>query len=344
MDHPSSAPRHPPAALDAWTRRVFERCGVSAADAALAAGVLLRTSLRGIDTHGLARVPVYADKLRAGEVDPRGRPASRWLDGALRVDGARALGQVAASEAVREAVDATRERACVACVIADSGHLSALGVYVLQAAEQGRVALLAQSTPPIMGLPGTRGGAIGNNPLAFAAPLRGRPPLVFDMAASRVARGHVMQAAREGRPIPDDWALDADGLPTTDPAQALRGAMQPMAGHKGLGLAMMVECLAAGLAGAQAAPGRADNVGSASGVSAFLLVLNPALWVGRAAFDASMDSWLDHYLQASGPQGRYPGQRQAECEAQRLREGVPVPEGLARELRACGEKVGVPFD
>ena len=130
------------------------------------------------------------------------RPRSAWRDGALQVDGGGTLGQVVATQAVDEAVERSEHLAAVACTLRDSGHLSALGLFTLRAAERGRVALLCQKTPPIMALPGASGPAIGNNPIAFAAPVAGGLPLVFDMAASTVVRGHVLQALRDGAPIP----------------------------------------------------------------------------------------------------------------------------------------------
>ncbi len=328
-----------------WTTGLFEACFVPRLDAEVAANVLVRTSLRGIDTHGLSRVPVYAEKLRSGEVNPQAQPHVQWRDGALHVDGDGGLGQVVACAAIHEAISRSEKLAAVSCVIRNSGHLSALGLFTVQAADHGRVALLCQKTPPMMALPGSRGPSIGNNPIAFAAPVPDGPPLVFDMATSVVARGQVMQALRDGAAIPDDWALGPDGAPTTDPALALKGSMRPIAGHKGVGLAMMVECLAGALTGAldivEASP--QGPVGSAGGISAFLLVINPELFAGKAAFEASMAQWLANYLGAAGPKARYPGQRQAQAEAERLALGIPLPESVLRELRATGESLGHPF-
>ncbi len=338
--------RYDAEALTRWMGAVFEACRVSPADARCSADILARTSLRGIDTHGVSRVPAYVDRLLSGEVDPQAVPRAEWRDGALHIDGAAALGQLVAPFAVAEAVERSRELAAVSCTIRNSGHLGALGVFVLQAAEQGRIAFLCQKTPPLIALPGSSRAAIGNNPLAFAAPLGGgRPPLVFDMAASVVARGQVLQAARDGNPIPDDWALAPDGSPTTDAALALQGAMRPAGGHKGIGLAMLVECLAGSLAGSMTlSQGSHQDSGSAGGISAFLLVVNPDRFLGRAAFDASMDEWLQHYLRSGGPQARYPGQRQAASEAGRRAGGIPVPASVLRELAATGERVGQRFD
>lgn len=328
-----------------WSTDAFIACGMSREDAALGASVLLRTSLRGIDTHGISRIPAYLEKLRSGEVDPLAQPSIASRHGALHCDGRSGLGQVIASRAMQEAIAVARTMALTACTIRNSGHLGALGVFVLQAAEQGMFALLCQKTPPLMALPGSTARAIGNNPVAFSMPVNDGPPLVFDMASSVVARGNVLQAVRDKLPsIPEGWAIGPDGMPTTDTAQALAGAMLPMGGYKGIGLAMLVECLAGSFSGA--APGQNLNTGtagSASDASAFLLVINPELMFGRAAFDAYSGAWMQHYLQASGPFARYPGQRQAACEMERRREGIPVPAALQDELRQAGERLGIGF-
>ncbi|MES2186768.1 MAG: Ldh family oxidoreductase [Pseudomonadota bacterium] len=336
--------RYPAAGLQRWTAAVFARCGVPAADAALAARVLVRTSLRGIDTHGVGRVPPYLEKLRSGEVRAAGRPRCEKRAGALVCDGDLALGQVVVPAALAAAVALARQQAVVGCTISHTGHLAALGGLVLEAAEQGFVAVLCQQTSPVIALPGALGRAIGNNPLAFAMPVAGGPPLVFDMANSVVARGNVHDAVREGREtLPEGWAIGPDGQPTTDPRTALAGAMLPVGGHKGIGLAMLVECLAGSLGGVvRREPTGAQGSGSDAG--AFLLVVNPALLCGTEAFDAQVQGWLATYLAAAGPQGRYPGQRQAACEAQRLVQGIPVPEGMRLDLCKAGEAVGAPFD
>lgn len=330
-------------ALQDWASAVLATQGVDSANAALTARLLVRTSLRGIDTHGIARLPGYVDRLASGEVNAHATPRTEEAaPGWLRCDGQGGLGQVVAWHAFGQAMARARQQPLVACHVRATGHLGALAVYVAAAAEQGFFAFLCQRTPPVMALPGASGPVIGNNPLAFALPVAGRAPLVFDMANSVVARGHVAQAVREGQAaIPSEWALGPDGQPTTDPVRALQGAMQPIAGHKGLGLAMLVECLAASMGGIASAPDAATGTaGSAANASAFALVINPALTTGREAFDASVSAWLQTYLQAGGPGARYPGQRQATCAQQRSRDGIPLPAGLRAELRALGERTG----
>lgn len=338
-------------ALEDWVTAAFARCGVPGADARRTAAVLVRTNLRGIDTHGVMRVLPYVEKLRSGEVNAAARPVAELREGVLHVDGGCGLGQVVASFAVEEAVALARSQPVVMGLVRNSGHLAALGLFVLPAAEAGMIAVLCQETPPLMALEGSSGPAIGNNPIAFAAPVAGGAPLVFDMATSIVARGNVLAAARDKVPIPEGWSIGPDGHPTTDPAVALKGAMLPVAGHKGIGLAMLVQILAGSLSGSRSAENaarfRAGNPAgnsSAGNVSAFLLLINPERVAGRAAFDANVAEWLSTYMAVSGEEARYPGERAALCEVERRRDGVPLSLGAVAELRKVGGLVGLPFD
>jgi LDH2 family malate/lactate/ureidoglycolate dehydrogenase len=219
------------------------------------------------------------------------------------------------------------------------GHLAALGAYVLIAAEAGMFAFICQSTGPLMGLPGWKGRGMGNNPLAFATPLPNQPPLVFDMASSVVARGHLREAVREKVAIPEGWAIGPDGEPTTDPEIGMAGAVLPFGGYKGLGIAMLVQCLAGSLVGNSRVLG---SGGGGPEMGAFLLVINPQLAAGDV-YDADVKEWFGRYMAAAGADGRYPGRRAAESEARRLREGIPVAPGSLEQMRQIGERLGVPL-
>jgi LDH2 family malate/lactate/ureidoglycolate dehydrogenase len=227
----------------------------------------------------------------------------------------------------------------VPCLVAQCGHLAALGSYVLIGAEAGMIAFLCQSTTPLMALEGWTERAIGNNPLAFATPVPDGPPLVFDMAASVVARGNLRDVIREKLPVPAGWAIGPDGQPTTDPESAWAGAVLPIGGYKGIGMAMLVQVLCGSLLGNS--PALAGDRSGPSEMGGFLLVINPALV--NDAYAADVDAWLSHYRRVAGDKGRYPGQRAAASEADRRGNGIPIPPVLLQNLRATGEKVGRPF-
>lgn len=347
MPEPSAPGLYRAADLRAWTAAAFVAAGVRPADAEHTARVLVRTNLRGIDTHGMVRVAAYLDKVRSGEVNATPHPVGEWRDGVLLFDGDGGLGQSVATQALRLAVEQARRQSVVTCLVRRSGHLAALGQFALEVAEQGMIALICQETPPLMALRGAARASIGNNPIAFAAPVAGGAPLVFDMATSVVARGNVLDAVREGREtLPEGWAIGPDGEPTTDPAHALKGAMLPIAGHKGVGLAMMVQVLAGSLSASATAHSAAAHAAtsSAGNVSAFAMVINPERVIGRAAFDEHMQAWIETYKAASGENGRYPGERAADVERRRAIEGIPLGDKVVAELAKVGQLVGCPFD
>lgn len=321
-------------ALEGWAAQVLASQGLSRNDADMVAALLVDADRRGQVTHGVARLASYVDRLRAGELNPRPRLQVEERGGALVIDGDNGLGQVVATEAMDLALGRLSGQAVQAFFLNRAGHLGALGSYVRRVALQGKVALIAQVSQPIMAPEGARAAAIGNNPLAFAAPMAEGAPLVFDMSCSKVARGNVLLAARDKRPIPGDWAIGRDGGPTTDAAEALLGAMLPMGGHKGLGLAMVVQVLAGSLTGA--APRTQAGQGTAPAIGAFGLVVDPDQLVGRAAFDAHMRSWTGEYLEAVGTHGRLPGRGDAAST-------IPLLPAIRDELMALGQRVGVPW-
>lgn len=328
--------------LAAWTARILEGVGVDPAHARTSGDVLVDANLAGIDTHGLARLKPYLGLIGAGHVNATPRHVWAEKAGAFTFDADRGLGQAAGRDVMTRAIEVARHRAIVGVTIARIGHLGALGHFTAMAADAGMVALLLQNGPPIMGPPGSRRPAIGNNPMAFSAPVAGGPPIVFDVATSEAAFGKVIEAARAGRPIPAGWALDPEGAPTTDASLAMRGTLLPAGAHKGIGLSMLIEVLAGGLTGMVPRNVRPEGQGMPAYFGAFLLVANPALLVGREAFDAHLQDWLSHY-RGAGDGIRYPGEASAALRARRSREGVPIGEELLAELRAIGEAAGVPF-
>lgn len=338
--------RIPRPALESWTTDILLNAGIEQADAALAGQTLVRTDARGFPTHGIARLKSYLAKLANGEISRKAQAKQTVSGSWCRIEAGGVLGHVAGPRAVDAAIELARDMPAVIVQLNDTAHLGALGVHVLRAADAGMVALLFQATPPIMGVPGASGPMIGNNPLAMAAPRPNGPPVVVDMACCVAARGNILLASRTGAPIPEGWALDPEGEPTTDAEAALLGSLLPFGGHKGLGLAMIVEVLAGSLAGAtfQESLNPAGGWRSGTGhMNALLLVLNPELMTGRAAYEAHISAWTTHVLKAGGASARIPGERayQAEREAERI--GVPVPGSVIDELMAIGRDTGIPF-
>jgi LDH2 family malate/lactate/ureidoglycolate dehydrogenase len=328
-------------ALEAWVAAIFRRAGLDEDSGAVAAARLLLADITGVRTHGVARLPSYWRQLTRGGLNPRPNIAYAWRGTMLTIDADLGLGQIVGPRVVARALDTLDPaRPFVPFIIRNAGHLGALGSHLFEVAEKGKVAFLSQVTQPVMAPEGATRPAIGNNPIAFAAPRPDGPPLVIDFAVSNVARGKIHIAVRDGLPISPGWAIDAEGHPTTDPITALAGSILPAAGHKGLALAMIVEVLAGALTGAR--PLLSEG-GAPGGVGAFGFVLDPAAIVGQEAFDRGMSEWTAHYLAAVGEHGRIPGERAAQLRAAAERDGVEIEGPLRALLIELGGTAGVAF-
>jgi LDH2 family malate/lactate/ureidoglycolate dehydrogenase len=328
-------------ALEAWVATIFHRAGLDDASAALAATRLILADITGVRTHGVARLPSYWRQLTRGGLNPRPNVQYVSQGTVLTVDADLGLGQIVAPRVLAHALDAlSPERPFVPFLIRNAGHLGALGSHLFDVAEYGKVAFLSQVTQPVMSPEGATRPAIGNNPIAFAAPRLDGPPFVVDFAMSNVARGKVHVAERDGLPIPPGWAIDAQGTPTTDPVAALAGSLLPAAGHKGLALAMIVEVLAGALTGAR--PLLSEG-GAPGGVGAFGFVLDPAALAGAEAFAQTMRAWTTHYHAAAGAYGRIPGERAAELRAAAAQDGVEIEDALLALLVSLGATAEAPF-
>lgn len=331
--------------LEHWTTQVYEACGVPREDALHAAQLLVRSELRGYATHGLTRLPSYTQRLKARDFNPQPNMQHRRFAGGIVLDADGAMGQVAGEFAIRLARQALETSSNVLVAIQSCGHMGALGIHALLAAEAGYFCMAGQRTPPMLAMEGFTGAAIGHNPIAFACPVPGKAPVVFDIACSVAARGHILIAAREGRAIPSGWALDAKGQPTTDAREALEGALLPMGGHKGIGIAMMVECLAGALAATEASLAAEANQIPASGAmgrqGAFLWMVNPRAFVQSDLFEAYMAQWIERYQESGGDAAHLPGWRGALLETEQRQHGVALPDKLVQELQTLGEQLAI---
>lgn len=340
--------RFTPESLERWTARVFGACGMPAADAGLAASVLVRSELRGYRTHGMTRIASYVERLRAGDFNPRAEMRHQRFAGGIVLDANGAMGQIAGPRAIELGLDALENSASVLITVRECGHLGALGIHALIAAEAGAFCMLGQRTPPILAMEGFKRAAIGHNPIAFGCPVPGADPLVFDIACSVAARGHILLAAREGNSIPAGWAVDEDGAPTMDARRALKGALLPMGGHKGIGISMMVECLAGAMAATAESLDPGHNALPESGAvgrqGGFLWMVKPGAFVDQDLFGAYMASWIRTYLEAGAGKAKLPGSRGARLEKQGREGGIEVGEGIATELTALGERLGIAFN
>lgn len=313
-----------------WVAGIFERGGASPVAARSVARALVGAEADGLKGHGLSRIPTYLAMLKAGKIDGLAEPALRRpRPGVLVVDAADGFAYPALDVALAELPVMARAQGIAAAAIDRSSHCGAAGLHVERLAEAGLVALLFANTPEAIAPWGGKRPVFGTNPIAFAAPLPGRPPAVVDLALSKVARGNIVAAKQKGEPIPEGWALDADGRPTTDATAALGGTMVAMGDAKGAALAFMVEVLAAALVGthfAFEASSFLDDKGGPPRTGQLVLAIDPAAFAGAEAFAARMAELASVIEGQDG--ARLPGSRRLALRAAARRDGLVVPADL----------------
>jgi len=317
----------------------LRRAGAGPEMAAAAARALVLAEAQGIGSHGLARVAQYCTHLRNGRVDGSARPRVQQARGAaVLVDAGEGLAFAACELAVAEGVRRARAQGVAFAGVRRSHHAGVLVDHLRPAAADGLVALGFANSPAAMPAAEGRHAIFGTNPVAAVFPRRAAAPLLIDLSLSEVARGKVMLAAKEGRPIPPGWALDREGRPTTDARAALDGAMLPIGAAtspKGAMLALVVELLVTALIGAnfgfEASSFFVDE-GNRPGIGQAFLFIDPDALAGRASYLERLEQLVQEMQRDAGV--RLPGARREALRRRAEAEGVEVPEALWATLRA----------
>ncbi|HYE52030.1 MAG TPA: Ldh family oxidoreductase [Azospirillaceae bacterium] len=310
-------------------------CRTAPGNARATARALVAAEADGQKGHGMSRVPSYAAQARVGKVDGFAVPAvTKAAPSALRVDANLGFAYPALDLAIAELAPLAKAQGIAAASIHRSHHFGQAGRTVERLAEAGLVALIFGNSPKAMAFWGGKAPMMGTNPVAFACPLPDQAPLVVDLALSEVARGRIMAADKAGERIPEGWALDADGNPTTDPKAALKGSMLPIGGAKGSALALMVEVLAVALTGGSygwEATSLLDAEGGPPNLGHLILAIDPEP-LSAGAFLPRMAALLTALAAEQGP--RLPGVRRLENRERAAREGVSLPPALMAEIGA----------
>jgi len=324
--------------LTALAKRALERAGAGAAMADATARALVAADAQGLASHGVSRVPQYAAHLRLGRVDGNAVPkVTRSKGGAVLVDAADGLAFPACALAVSEAIARASEHGVAFAGVTNSHHFGVAAAHLAPVAVADMVGLAFGNSPSAMPAWGGKRAIFGTNPIAAVFPRRNAQPLVIDLSLSEVARGKVMVAAREGKPIPLGWALDRDGNPTTDAKRALEGMMLPAGGVKGAMLALVVELLCCALTGAHMGF-EADtffvDAGNRPKIGQAFLVIDPGALAGPDVFDERIETLVKTMLR--DPDVRLPGARRDARAAKAARDGIEVPQPLLDQLGELG--------
>jgi LDH2 family malate/lactate/ureidoglycolate dehydrogenase len=337
-----------PATLAGDVARIFAACGMAEADAALLAQSLAEADRRGIHSHGTLRVPDYVDKLTRHGVNPRGRPRVVSENGAaLVIDADNAMGQIAADFAMRLAIDRARTTHVAFAAVRGSNHCGAMDHWAMLALPHDMIGIATTNALPTMAPWGGVDKIVGINPLAVAMPGRDEPAVVLDIAFGATAHGKIRVYDQKGFAIPEGWAFDADGNPTTDAAAAMAGLIQPIGGHKGVGLGIVMGMLASLLSGAAYGTELGNMVdGPTAGRDGHLFVaVDIAAFQPPETFRRRVDGIV---RQISGSRRRTgvehlypPGRLEHEFAERYAVEGIPLNEETLQGIREAGRRFGL---
>jgi len=314
------------------------RAGASGAMADATARALVAAEMAGLGGHGLSRVQLYAQHVKegraSGTVEPR---VAHEKGAACLIDAQGGLAYLAMELATREALRRAREFGVAFCGVTHSHHCGAMDYHLAPLAVAGLIGIGFTTSPAAINAWGGKRPLFGTNPVAAVFPRVNAAPLIIDLSLTEVARGKIMVAAKEGKPIPLGWALDADGKPTTDAKAALTGSMAAIGGVKGVLLALMVEVLCCALTGARFGfendsffeAGRPASIGHA------LLAIDPGALAGSAAYHERIETLLTAMLADEGV--RLPGERRHKSVADARGNGIAIPAALLKQLRELAQ-------
>jgi ureidoglycolate dehydrogenase (NAD+) len=343
----SAAPRNIPAdTLRTWSAACLHALNVPDADARQIADSLVQTSLWGVDSHGIARLPHYLERLHRGSINACPAIAvTRTGPCTAQIAGDRGHGIVVAHRANSVAIDLARENGIGAVGVSDSSHCGAMALYTRPAAQQGLVAIALTHSDSIAAPHGGRQPFFGTNPISIAFPRDGSAPVCLDMATTSIPWNRVMNARREGHALPEGVAIDAAGRPTTQAQQA--HALSPLGGpdygHKGYALAMMIDLLCGPLHGNPHGPHIPSMFGALDTprrLGAFFIVIDPVRFAGGPLLGANVARMASE-LAAEPGSPRMPGDPELAHEAARTATGIPVEPVLAQQMREWSSRLAI---
>lgn len=320
--------------LRALAASALERSGASTAMARAAADHLVRAEEQGLPTHGMSRIPVYASMLKSGRADGKSSPAlSSNAKAACLIDNRDALPYESCALAISEAIARAKDNGIGVAGITNSAHMGVLGIHLLDVAAAGLVGIAFTNSPAAIPAWGGTRALFGTNPVAAVFPRRAADPLVIDLALTTVVRGRIMLAMQKGEPIPEGWAMDRNGKPTTDAREAIEhGSLYPIGGSKGAMLALMFELFCSALTGS--AFGReADSFFSEQGnkprIGQLFLAIDPDALAGRERYFDRVEAIIA--AMHEDPEVRLPGSKR--FSAERTAAGrIEVPDDLLRRI------------
>jgi LDH2 family malate/lactate/ureidoglycolate dehydrogenase len=344
----NDTPRVDPDRLRDFATSTYCALGVPEADARLVADTLVQADLWGHQSHGVLRLMWYGERIRRGMMQAVTKPEFAVDAGAVAViDGHDGIGQVLTTLAAREAIKRAKAHGIGAVAVRNSNHFGTAMYYTLMAPREGCVAFLSTNASPAMAPWGGRKKTVGTNPWSIAAPAGRHAPMMLDIANTGVARGKIYLARQKGIPIPEGWAINSAGEPTTDPQQAIDGIILPMAAHKGYAIALMMDVLSGVLGGSAFGSGVHGpyQFEHKSGAGHLMIALNISAFRPLAEFQASMEELIAEIKSVPLAKGFdevfYPGELEARSDERNRREGLQLPDDTISDLTKTARELGL---
>ncbi len=334
--------------LLALSQAIFETCEMAKDDAFLLADSLVDADLSGVHSHGVLRVPEYAKKLTVDGVNPKGRPKVVKDEGAcLVVDGDNTMGQIGASFAMQQVIERAKDLGMAAAGVRGSNHCGAMAYFARMPLAHDMIGIATTNALPTMAPWGGAERILGINPLGFAIPAGKESPIIFDAAFSGTAHGKIRVYHQKGLPLPEGWAADKDGVPTTDAAKAIDGLLLPVGAFKGVSLALIMGILSSMLSGASYGTelGNMEDGPKAGEDGHFVAAIRVGAFEEVDVFKARVDkaiAQIHNSRKAPGVDRLYaPGEPEAIRRANYRREGIPLNDVTLGDIKKTAEARGV---
>jgi len=340
--------------LKNFCKQAYKKVGVPEDEAEIVADLLVRADLRGIETHGVTRLPIYIERLKKGYVRPLCKMTVIKEKGPIVfMEAHGSMGHIVAYKAMEIAIHKATNYGIGWISVKDSGHFGVAGLFPMMALKKDFIGYIVSNSAPMMAPWGGRERIMGNNPLSYAFPTDQYPPVVLDFSCSVVSSGKLILCRKKGEKIPLGWAFDKDGLPTEDPYEGYEGggSLAPIGEHKGYGMVIAHEILTAVLTGGKWTQNikslYEEEKSGIQGTCHSFMALDPECFLGREEFKKSMDRYIESIKESAKAKGveeiLMPGEPEHRTEVRFLKEGVPLAPNTEKELIILGESLGIAF-
>ncbi len=338
--------------LKAFCCQAYMKAGVPADEAEIVAGLLARSDLRGVETHGVTRLPIYIQRLQKGYVRKECQLTAIKDKGPTAfLEAHGSMGHIVAYRAMEKAIAKAEEHGIGWVSVKDSGHFGVAGLFPMMAVDKDFIGYIVSNSAPMMFPLGGRERIIGNNPVAYAIPADQYPPVVLDFSLGVVSSGKLILAVKKGEKIPLGWAVNKEGLPTDNPYDGYEGggALMPVGDHKGYGMVLVHEMLTAVLTGGKwtrriKSLYEEDETGIQGTCHSFM-VIDPDCFIGRDTFEREVDRYIKSIKESAKAKNSeeilIPGEPELRTEAERLKHGIPLAPATMKELAVLGESLGI---